>query len=439
MDYNQALPLNGQLVNATENANPTNFDHVGFGLPRFGTVEDMVKNLRPSQPVHCMHPDNIVRAARTFIDHFPGHSLYAVKANPDAYVLQHLYAAGIRHFDVASLGEVQLIRGMFPEAHLAYMNPVKSREAIREAYFTYGVRDYVIDTFEELHKILEETKVAQDLTIVVRLAMPKGSAACQLAGKFGCTRDVAVSLLRDASKVAHKVGLSFHVGSQTLETASYAVAIQKAGEVVRQSGVELDILDVGGGFPVQHLGMDIPPLTDFFAVIKREIDALNLPATCQIWSEPGRALSGTASTLVVRVELRKGDVLYINDGSYGNLFEVCSMNWKNSVQLLRPARKGRKAASKALTHFRFYGPTCDSIDYMAGPFMLPEDVCEGDWISILGMGAYGSASQSRFNGFFSDMQVEVVTDTATTAAPQKRRLRQNGHLKLVKPATTTNF
>jgi ornithine decarboxylase len=289
------------------------------------------------------------------------------------------------------------------------MNPVKSREAIRAAYFDYGVRDFVIDTFEELHKILEETRVAPDLTIVVRLAMPKGSAACQLSGKFGCTPDVAVSLLRDADKVARAVGLSFHVGSQTLDTQSYAVAIQKAGVVIRESGVELDVLDVGGGFPVPHLGMDIPPLTDFFAVIRQEVDALNLPAGCQLWAEPGRALCGTASTLVVRVELRKGDVLYINDGSYGNMFEVCSMNWKNTVQLVRPPRKGRKAASKAVMPFRFYGPTCDSIDYMAGPFLLPEDVCEGDWISIQGMGAYGSASQSHFNGFYSDMQVEMIT------------------------------
>lgn len=428
MDYNEALPLAGNLVGTSESLGNESLDS---GLNRFATVEDMVKNLRPSQSVQCMHPENLYAAARTFIDHFPGHSLYAIKSNPDPYVLQHLYNAGIRHFDVASLGEVKLVRGMFPLAHLAFMNPVKSREAIRSAYFDYGVRDFVIDTFEELHKILEETKVAADLTIVVRLAMPKGSAACELTNKFGCTPDVAVSLLQDADKVANKVGISFHVGSQTLDPSSYAIAIQKAGEVIKQSGVQMDVFDIGGGFPVPHMGMEIQPLTAYFEVIKAEIAKLKLPKGCQVWSEPGRALCGTGSTLVVRVELRKGDVLYINDGSFGNMFEVCSMGWKNTVHLIRPPRRGRKPTSKAAVPFRFYGPTCDSVDYMPGPFMLPEDICEGDWIAIQGMGAYMAASQSKFNGFYSDFQVEISNAPNAVTAP-KRRSRSASHLKLVK-------
>lgn len=428
MDYNEVMPLSHSTLLANEPSSST-FPSYDSGLQCFANVDDVVKTLRPALPVQCMHPEKIVEAARTFIDHFQGHSLYAVKANPDPYILRHLYAAGIRHFDVASLGEVQLVRGMFPTAHLAFMNPVKSREAIQAAYFDYGVRDFVIDTFEELHKILEETKVASDLTIIVRLAMPKGTAACQLSGKFGCLPETAVSLLRDADKVAHKVGLSFHVGSQTLEPSSYAAAIQKAGQIIKESGVSLDVFDVGGGFPVPYLGMEIPPLTSYFEVIKNEVARLKLPKSCQIWSEPGRALSATSSTLIVRVELRKGDVLYINDGSYGNLFEVFSMNWKNTVQLIRPTRKNRKAASKSIIPFQFYGPTCDSIDHMQGPFLLPEDACEGDWIAIQGMGAYGAASQTRFNGFHSDIQVEISGKTDVIVP---KAAKTNGHLKLVK-------
>lgn len=427
MDYNEALPLSGLM---TAESHALGNEALDAGLARYTSVEEMVKILRPVQSVHCMHPEFLADRAALFLLHFPGHSLYAVKSNPDPYVLNRLYAAGIRHFDVASLGEVRQVRQMFPDAHLAFMNPVKSREAIRAAYFDYGVRDFVIDTFEELHKILEETKVAADLTIVVRLAMPKGSAACQLTGKFGCLPEVAVSLLHDSDKVAHKVGLSFHVGSQTLDPNSYVVAIQKAGEVIRQSGVELDVFDIGGGFPIPDLGMEIPPLTVYFDAIRQEIAALRLPKACQIWSEPGRALSGSSETLVVRVELRKGDILYINDGSFQNMFEVCSMNWKNTVSLIRPSRRGRKAPAKALAPFRFYGPTCDSVDYMPGPFMLPEDVCEGDWIAIRGMGAYMAASQSRFNGFYSDFQVEISGNQA--AMPVKRRARSSAHLKLVK-------
>ncbi len=431
MDYNEGMPMAGAVA-TTESSLSESFE----GLSRFASVEDMVKILRPSQPVHCMHPEALTEQASLFLDHFPGHTLYAIKANPDVYVLQRLYNAGIRHFDVASLGEVKLVRDLFPDAHLAFMNPVKSREAIRKAYFDYGVRDFVIDTFEELHKILEETKVAADLGIVVRLGMPKGSAACQLTGKFGCLPEVAVSLLRDADKVAHRTGLSFHVGSQTLDPNSYAVAIQKAGEVIREAAVEIDIFDIGGGFPIKYLGMDIPPLTDYFEVIKQETAKLKLPKTCELWAEPGRALSGTCETLVVRVELRKGDVLYINDGSFGNMFEVCSMNWKNTVQLIRPPRKGRKAASKPMSSFSFYGPTCDSVDYMAGPFMLPEDICEGDWIAVRGMGSYMAASKSHFNGFHEDFQVEITSETAA-AAPIKRRSARASHLKLVKSDRTT--
>jgi ornithine decarboxylase len=407
-------------------------DVFGSGLMRFSSIEDMVKTLRPEQSVMCFLPDNLIRAAKTFVDYFPGASLYAVKSNPDPYVLQHLHAAGIRHFDVASLNEVKLIRGLFPDAHLAFMHPIKSRQAIRSAYFDYGVRDFVIDTFEEMHKILEETQVAADLTIIVRIAMPKGSAACPLAGKFGCTPEVGIQLLGDAAKVAHKVGLSFHVGSQSLDPSSYADAIRKAGEIVQASGVVLDVLDIGGGFPIPDLGMDVLPLTTYFDVIRTEIAKLNLPEACQIWSEPGRALSGTGAALVVRVELRKGDVLYINDGSFGNMFEVASMSWKNTSQLIRPARKGRKASSKTVVPFRFYGPTCDSVDYMPGPFALPDDICEGDWIVLHGMGSYTAASRSSFNGFYSDMQVEIAAPATVATAPQRRRAPRSANLKLVK-------
>jgi ornithine decarboxylase len=308
------------------------------------------------------------------------------------------------------------------------MNPVKSREAIRSAYVDYRVRDFVIDTADELQKIMEETDNASDLLIVVRVAMPKGSAACALTNKFGCTPEGAVTLLQQVEKVAARVGISFHVGSQTMDPQSYADAIRMAGVVIERSGVALSVFDVGGGFPIPGLGMDIIPLTAFFDVIRDEIAALKLPRNCEIWSEPGRALSGTCSTLVVRVELRKNDLLYINDGSYGNMFEVCSMGWKNNATLLRPTRKNRKLASKVLSPFRFYGPTCDSVDYMAGPFMLPEDANEGDWIALSGMGAYMEASQSRFNGFYSDLQVEIaetpkltLVTSDSTFSPQVRR------------------
>jgi ornithine decarboxylase len=399
----------GKSLNRTPSLPPTTVP----ALQRFSSVESMIKALRPGQSVHCMHPEKLRDAARLFVNHFPGHSLYAIKSNPDPYVLKTLHEAGINHFDVASLGEVQLVRTMFPNAHLAFMNPVKSREAIRAAYFEYGVRDFVADTADEIHKIVEETDRAQDLLIVIRIAMPKGSAACQLTGKFGCTPDQAVDLLKLAASVAQRTGISFHVGSQTLDPSSYTDAIRKGGDIIERSGVKVRVFDIGGGFPVKGLGMDILPLTAYFDVIRDEVAKLKLPEGCETWAEPGRGLSGDCSTLVVKVQLRKNDLLYINDGSFGNMFEIASMNWKNDAALIRLARKNKdhKAPSKKLAPFRFYGPTCDSVDYMAGPFMLPEDAAEGDYITLQGMGAYMACSQSRFNGFFSDAKVEIVPRT----------------------------
>ncbi len=411
MSYNDALPLAGSQAEAG-----LGIESQETALARYATVEDMVKNVRPAQPVHCLHPENLDANAALFLKNFPGKAFYAVKVNPDPYVLQRLYAAGVRHFDVASLAEVQLVRRLFPEARTAFMHPVKSRESISMAYFDYGIRDFSVDTFEELHKILEETKAATDLAIHVRLATPKTNAAFNLSEKFGAQPDDAVSLLRDAEKVAHKVGLCFHVGSQTSEPESYAHAIQLAGEVIRKSGVALDVLDVGGGFPASYPGMETPPVLEYFDVIKRELAKLKLPKTCEVWSEPGRAIVASAGTLVVRVELRRGGDLYINDGTYGSLFDAGWMKWLYPVQIIRRGRRNGKG-SKNLQPFRFYGPSCDSVDVMNGPFMLPEDICEGDWIAISQMGAYGHAMQTRFNGFYSDHRVEINP----TAPPVTRR------------------
>ena len=417
MDYFDNMPLESGINIATD---PPDRAEGESSLPRFASVDEMVRSLRPTEPVHCLHPEALTTNAALFLNHFQGTTLYAVKVNPDPYVLRRLYAAGIRHFDVASLPETKLVRDLFPDAHLAFMHTIKSREAIRAAYFDYGVRDFAVDTFEELHKILEETKAAQDLSIHVRLGLPKGSALHELSAKFGATPDEAVSLLRDADKVAHRVGLCFHVGSQTMAPESFAEALETAGKVIRASGVTLDVLDVGGGFPACYPGMEPTSLLDFFAVIQKAVKALNLPKKCQIWGEPGRAMVASCETLIVRVELRKGNMLYINDGAYGSLFDAGWIKWNFPVRLVRPnqtmPRRTRKLDA-AVQPFGFYGPTCDSLDVMPGPFYLPSDICEGDWIAIGQHGAYGKSIQTRFNGFVSDFQVEIVAGTA----PTKRR------------------
>jgi ornithine decarboxylase len=394
-------------------------------LPRFASIDDMVKTLRPNVPVRCIHPDAIASAAREFLDGFPGFAFYAVKANPNPHVLRHLYTNGIRRFDVASLNEISTLRGMFPDAHLAFMHPIKNREAIRRAYFEFGVRDFAVDTFEELHKILEETQAAADLSIHVRLAMPDDMAFHALSKKFGASADVAVTLLQDAAKVANRVGLCFHVGHLCFDHNQYARAIGHAADVIKTAGVELDVFNVGGGFARSFPGHEASALTDYFTVIRDSVKALKLPKNCQIWGEPGLALVADGESLVVRVDLRKGDALYINDGTYGSLFDAAKYADKKrfAVSLIR---KGRKHSS-VMHPFEFYGPTCDSIDHMPGPFMLPKDTREGDWIVISRQGAYGFAMQTKFNGFHSDAMVEISPNTA----PQTRRRGRKPNLTLV--------
>jgi ornithine decarboxylase len=376
-------------------------------LAQFSGVDEAIAVMRPADPMHCLHPHALADSAAQFLRGFPGHAFYAVKVNPDPYVLKRLIDAGIRHFDVASLGEVKLVRGMFPNASLAFMHPVKGREAIRESYFDHGVRVFVLDSFDELRKILEETRNARDLTLFVRLTMPEGSAFHSMSGKFGASHELAVALIREVDKIAFKTGMTFHVGSQTLDPASYVNAIRMADAVVRESGVALDILDVGGGFPVPGLGMPVLPLAAFFDAIREEINKIQLPSDCQIWCEPGAGLAQTSSTLVIKVLLRKDDMLYVNDGGYGNLSDLCWNKRQNDMRMVRLDEKKKGRVSKNMKPFQLFGATCDTPDFLPGPFMLPENVAEGDWLAVSSLGAYAQTLRTNYNGFFSNAEVEI--------------------------------
>ena len=365
------------------------------------TVDDLIATLRPSEPVHCLRPTVMTAAAREFVADFPGDVLYAVKCNPEPAVLRALralWAGGVRHFDCASAREVALVRSMFADAEIHFMHPAKSRAAIRAAYAQHGVRDFVLDSADELAKIVDETDGAADLGLLVRLAMPSGEAVLDLSGKFGAFEDDAALLLRAARMRAARVGVSFHVGSQCMDPLAYRRALESVGHVIAGAGVAVEMIDVGGGFPVRYPDLDPPPLGAFFAEIEVGLAALGLPGT-RLWAEPGRALVAAGGSVVVQVQLRKGDVLYVNDGVYGSLSDA------GRLEFQFPSRAvGR---DNALMAFAFYGPTCDSADYMRGPFWLPEDIGEGDWIEIGQLGAYGGCLRTGFNGFDRAYLVEV--------------------------------
>jgi ornithine decarboxylase len=375
------------------------------------TVNDFIKNSLPSTPVYCIRPAIIKKAVDFFADNFSSTKnsteiLYSVKSNPDRQVLSHLFSSGVKHFDVASIVEVKLINELFGDkAKMYFMHPIKSRESIKEAYFDFGIRDFSLDSFDELHKILHATNNAKDLGLHVRLSIPNSHSAIDLSGKFGILPSESVGLLRKVRASAQRLGICFHVGSQCMDPVEYRNAIMITKEVVENAKVNLDVLDVGGGFPSIYPGMTPPNLQSYFDEIFDSINQLNLNNKCKIWCEPGRALVAEAGSLVVRVEGRKNNMLYINDGTYGGLFDAGYPGFIYHTKAIRVTKKSTLSSQKDA--FGFYGPTCDSLDTMKGPFYLPENIGEGDYIEIGQLGAYSRSIRTEFNGFNKNTQIEV--------------------------------
>lgn len=382
--------------------------HRALGLATTPSITNTgidIAKQRPVQPVTLVRPHAASRAARFFAEKFPGRSMYAVKANPSPALLQILWDSGITHFDVASIAEVRLVAETLPEATLCFMHPVKASEAIRSAYFDYGVKTFSLDSVEELEKIVDATDHAEDLTLCVRLRVSSEHSKLSLASKFGAAPGETKELLFRARQAADALGICFHVGSQAMTPEAYANAMERVRAAIVDAAVTVDVIDVGGGFPSSYPGMEPPPLERYFETIHRAFESLPVSYSSELWCEPGRALCAEYSSIVVRVEKRRGDELYINDGAYGALFDAAHIGWRFPVELLRePENRSKDMA------FSFYGPTCDDMDHMAGPFYLPADVKAGDYLEIGMLGAYGSAMRTAFNGFGSDETVIVADE-----------------------------
>ncbi|MEM7663209.1 MAG: type III PLP-dependent enzyme [Pseudomonadota bacterium] len=378
-----------------------NFDG---GLPIFQTVKDALAANTSDSAFAVLYPQSIADMAGRFLDGFPGKTVYAVKANPHPAVLSTLWSAGIRAFDVASIAEIDLIQSLCPDAELYLMNPVKSRQTIRHGYDA-GIRHFAFDCTDELQKIVDETSGARDLNLHLRIALPSSTARLPLMEKFGADADEAVDLLRAARSVAARLGAAFHVGSQCHEPDSFVRAIAHVRELIDAADVQVDSLDCGGGFPVDYPGMAPPDLKHFFSAIFSGLTSSGFDGVT-VLGEPGRALCAPGGSTLARVELRKGDTLYINDGAYGTLFDAGTFGWRFPVVCHRSTPGGK---SDTLKPYRLFGPTCDSLDRMDGPFDLPADIQEGDWIEFGCLGAYGQAMQTRFNGFEIRQTVAVLT------------------------------
>ena len=373
-------------------------------MGKFKDVNELVNELKPDYPVYCIRSESIKKSTKFFKDKFPGKTLYAVKTNPNEKVLKQIISNGIIDFDVASINEIKLIKKLKPEANLYFMHTVKSKNCIASAYFDFGVRNFALDNKDELRKILESTNQAKDLNLFVRIAVSNEHAEIDLSRKFGALPSEALGLVRLCREHAKKLGISFHVGSQCMHKISYSKGIEEVGNIIKKTKIIPDTINIGGGFPSIYPDLNPEPLNNYVEEIKKSLKNLKLIKLPEIICEPGRAIVAESGSTIVKVILRKKQNLYINDGTYGTLFDAGVPNFVLPSKMISNGR----VQSKKLTSFSFFGPTCDSLDYMKGPFLLPNNIKEGDYIELGQLGAYGLTFRTKFNGFYSDEIFEVA-------------------------------
>ena len=386
-------------------------------MKKFKSVEDLIYQLKPNDPVYCIRKQPIFNASKFFQKEFPGKILYAVKTNPNEEVLKTIIESGINQFDVASIKEIDTIKKLNKYAKCSYMHTVKSRENIKEAYFKYGIKTFALDSKDELIKIIETTNYAKDLELFLRVSVSNEHAEIDLSKKFGVVSSEATGLFRLTKQYSKKIGISFHVGSQCMHPISYKKGIEEIGKVIKKTKIIPNYINVGGGFPTIYPDLISQPMLNYFNEIKSGLNKLKLDKMPEVICEPGRAIVAESGSTIVRVILRKKQKLFINDGTYGTLFDAGVPNIVYPSKLITQNR----IISKKMTAFDFYGPTCDSLDYMKGPFLLPNNVKEGDYIELGQLGAYGLTFRTEFNGFYSDQIYEVEDSPIMTMYDKEKK------------------
>ena len=396
-------------------------------MQKFANAREAALALRPDDPIYCFRPDVLKEDARQFMGMFPGKTAYAVKTNGEPMVLKALSEIGVEAFDVASPAEFAAVRGVAPNAEMLYMHPVKAQSDIRLALETYGIRVISLDHEDEITKLTRVVRALDidpgQISVFVRI-QTKGSAAYELSKKFGAGPAAAVELMQRLHRQGYKVGICFHVGSQIEDPDTYERALASADWVRNRCGVPLAGLDVGGGFPAEY-GHDpnrkkpvMPSLGQLMSRLRNDIDEWGF-SDVPLVAEPGRVIVARAFSLIVRVLLRKGRRLYINDGIWASL----SDSWTGKITLPArfipdPAIRSRNGKAENIVPFKVCGATCDSVDILSRPFWLPETVDTGDWIEIGHIGAYSLSLRTRFNGFYPDTFVEVTTPFDEGSAPE---------------------
>ena len=396
-------------------------------MQKFENAREAALALRPDAPVYCFHPEVLKADARQFMSMFPGKTAYAVKTNGEELVLRTLVEAGVTAFDVASPGEFAAVRAVSPDAEMLYMHPVKAQSDIRLALEHYGIRVIAIDHEDEVTKLTRVVRALDidpaSITVFVRI-QTKGLAVFELSKKFGAGPAYAVELAQRLDRTGFKVGICFHVGSQIQDPDTYERALASADWVRNRIGVPLAGLDVGGGFPAEY-GRDpnskvveMPSIGQIMSRLRADLEDWQFQRVPLV-AEPGRVIVARAFSLIVRVLLRKGRRLYINDGIWASL----SDSWVGKITLparfiADPAIRQRNGDEATIVPFKVCGATCNSVDILSRPFWLPETIDTGDWIEIGHIGAYSLSLRTRFNGFYPDTFVEVSTPFDEGDAPQ---------------------
>jgi ornithine decarboxylase len=376
-------------------------------IGRYPSVAAFVAAEKPEVPVHLLRPHLLARAARDFVGGFPGDTLFAVKCNAHPLVLETLRAEGIRHFDVASPMEILRVRETVPDGMMFYHHPAKTPGQIRLAW-DHGVRHFAVDCVTELEKVAALT--GDGMVPMVRLAIPKGSGAVyDLSTKFGAPPDIFAATLRRAVAMGLRPGVTFHVGSQCLDPQAFRLGIRLACESLDAAGVTVGLMDIGGGFPAYYRSTAAPPLASYFEVIAQADRDYTRPRGIRLACEPGRALVAEGGSLLVRVNLRKPESVYLNDGIFGGLTEVY---WgKDDLSLpYRVISPQGIARSRPVQDFVAYGPTCDGNDKLPWPLVLPADVTNGDYVEFNLIGAYGREMAASYNGMRSEAVAVIDAD-----------------------------
>ena len=372
-------------------------------VAEYDSIEDLLRSRQPTLPVYCVYPQVYFDTARHFVERFPGRVLYAVKANDDPLVVAALNRGGVRHFDCASLPEIELVKGLCADACCYLMNPVRIEGHARQAHEVYGVRHFMVDHSSGLASLLAEIDAPRCI-IFARMAASHDAVHQDLSSKFGATPEEMPALLDAIRRAGAEAALAFNVGTGVMHPEAYVDSLHRASDVLRQLDFKVRLLDIGGGFPRSYPDYVAPPLDEYFSTIRGMRHELPLQQGGELLAEPGRALSAPGMSTLTRVLLRKGDRLFLNDGMYGAFWEL-----RFRAHLKYPCRCYRGAAvhNGDQQTFRLFGPSCDSTDEMPAAVDLPDDIDVGDYIEFGTMGAYSLSGRTRFNGFYSTDLVSI--------------------------------